>query len=174
VQGGATELLARHAQLLTAKRLTAKRLTAKRLTAKRLTAACVRSAVPDNPRASRGFAVAPCAPPIFPLASTTHAEGDLRTSEQTIMSKVFISIGLSLDGYMAPDWMTMENPGYKNWGAKWGTTMSWILNQQYFRENLQLGAGGETGPVNDLVRSTTERSGADIMGKRMFDQGEIA
>ncbi len=34
------------------------------------------------------------------------------------MSKVFVNIGLSLDGYMAPEGMTMENPGYKNWGAK--------------------------------------------------------
>ena len=50
--------------------------------------------------------------------------------------------------------------------------MAWILNQQYFRENLKLGPGGETGPVNDLLRSTTERIGANIMGKRMFDQGE--
>ena len=93
------------------------------------------------------------------------------------MSKVFVNIGLSLDGYMAPEGMTMENwdkPEYKNWGAKWGALMAWILNQQYFRENLKLGPGGETGPVNDLLRSTTERIGANIMGKRMFDQGERA
>lgn len=90
------------------------------------------------------------------------------------MSKVFVNIGLSLDGYMAPEGMTMENPGYKNWGAKWGALMAWLLNQQYMRENLKLGPGGETGPVNDLVRSTTERIGANIMGKRMFDQGERA
>ena len=93
------------------------------------------------------------------------------------MSKVFVSIGLSLDGYMAPDGMTLENwdnPGYKNWGAKWGALMGWLLNQQYFRENLQFKTGGETGPVNDLVRSTAERMGANILGKRMFDQGEIA
>jgi len=90
------------------------------------------------------------------------------------MSKVFVNIGLSLDGYMAPEGMTMENWEYKNWGAKWGALMAWILNQQYFRENLKLGPGGETGPVNDLVRSTTERIGANIMGKRMFDQGERA
>ena len=89
------------------------------------------------------------------------------------MSKVFVNIGLSLDGYMAPEGMTMQNPGYKNWGAKWGALMSWLVNQQYFRENLKFGPGGETGPVNDLVRSTTERIGANIMGKRMFDQGEI-
>lgn len=88
------------------------------------------------------------------------------------MGKVFVNIAMSLDGYMAPDGMTMENPAYKNWGAKWGALMAWLINQQYFRENLKFGPGGETGPVNDLVRSTTERIGANIMGKRMFDQGE--
>ena len=90
------------------------------------------------------------------------------------MTRVFVNIGLSLDGYMAPEGMTMDDPGYKGWGAKWGAMMAWILKQQYFRENLQLGSGGETGPVNDLLRSTTERIGANIMGKRMFDQGEVA
>ncbi len=93
------------------------------------------------------------------------------------MPKVFVNIGLSLDGYMAPDGMTIENwdrPEYKDWGAKWGALMAWILNQQYFRENLKLGPGGETGPVNELLRSTTERIGANIMGKRMFEQGEAS
>ena len=90
------------------------------------------------------------------------------------MSKVFVNVGLSLDGYLAPEGMTMNNPGYKNWGAKWGALMAWLMNQQYMRANLKLGPGGETGAVNDLVRSTTERIGANIMGKRMFDQGERA
>ena len=90
------------------------------------------------------------------------------------MSKVFVNIGLSLDGYMAPEGMTMDNPEYKNWGTKWGALMAWLLKQQYFRENLQLGSGGEIGPVNDLVRRTAERIGANIMGKRMFEQGEVA
>lgn len=91
------------------------------------------------------------------------------------MSKVFVNIGLSLDGYMAPEGMTLEHwsePEYKGWGAKWGSLMAWALKQQYIRENLKLGPGGETGPVNDLLRRTTERIGANIMGKRMFDQGE--
>jgi hypothetical protein len=64
-----------------------------------------------------------------------------------VLSKVFVNIGLSLDGYMAPEGMTMGKPEYKNWGAKWGAMMAWIVNQQYFRENLKLGPGGETGPV---------------------------
>src|SRR5690348_13611206 len=93
------------------------------------------------------------------------------------MSKVFVNIGLSLDGCMAPEGMTLEHwntPEYRNWGAKWGALMGWILRQQYFRENLKFGSGGETGPVNDMVRHTMERTGANIMGKRMFDQGEIS
>lgn len=91
------------------------------------------------------------------------------------MSKVFVNIGLSLDGYMAPEGMAVERwdtPEYKSWGAKWGALMGWILKQQYFRENLKFGPGGETGPVNDMLRHTMERAGASIMGKRMFDQGE--
>ncbi|HEU4928781.1 MAG TPA: hypothetical protein VFU38_03050 [Candidatus Krumholzibacteria bacterium] len=43
------------------------------------------------------------------------------------MTKVFVNIGLSLDGYMAPEGMTIENwekPEYKNWGAKWGELMA--------------------------------------------------
>ena len=90
------------------------------------------------------------------------------------MSTVFVNIGLSLDGYMAPEGMTMSKPEHKNWGAKWGALMAWILNQQYFREKLKFGPGGETGPVNDMVRQTFERTGANIMGKRMFDQGEVS
>lgn len=91
------------------------------------------------------------------------------------MGKVFVNIGLSLDGYMAPEGMTMEHwdePEYKNWGAKWGALMAWALNQQYLREKLKFGPGGETGPVNEMVRHTFERTGAHIMGKRMFEGGE--
>jgi dihydrofolate reductase len=93
------------------------------------------------------------------------------------MSKVFANIALSLDGYMAPEGMTLDNwtnPGYKNWGAQWGALMRWLIGTQYFRENLKFGPGGDTGPVNDMVRKTTERIGANIMGKRMFEQGEAS
>ncbi|MCX8006162.1 MAG: dihydrofolate reductase family protein [Burkholderiaceae bacterium] len=91
------------------------------------------------------------------------------------MGKVFVNIALSLDGFLAPEGMTLEHfhdPAYQNWGAKWGALMAWALNQRYLREKLRLGAGGETGAVNDLLRHTFERTGAHIMGKRMFDGGE--
>ena len=93
------------------------------------------------------------------------------------MSKVFVNIALSLDGYTSPEGMTIEHwetPEYKNWGAQWGALMAWLINQQSFREHLKFGPGGETGPVNDLVRQTMERIGANIMGKRMFEQGEVS
>lgn len=94
------------------------------------------------------------------------------------MAKVFVNIGITLDGYMAPEGMTLEHwktPEYKSWGAKWGALMGWILQTQYFREHLaKFGPGGETGPVNDMLRKTMERSGASIMGKRMFEQGEAS
>ena len=89
------------------------------------------------------------------------------------MSKVFVNIALSLDGYMVPEGMTLENwDKPEKWGAKWGALMGWIINLEYFRQNLKLGAGGETGPVNDMLKNTTERIGANIMGKRMFEMGE--
>ena len=91
------------------------------------------------------------------------------------MTKVFVNIGLSLDGYMTPDGMTLEHwehPEYKNWGAKWGALMAWLLKQQAFRDNVNWGPGGETGPVNDMVRQTMKRIGANIMGKGMFAAGE--
>ncbi|MBK8725999.1 MAG: dihydrofolate reductase family protein [Holophagaceae bacterium] len=93
------------------------------------------------------------------------------------MTKVFVNIGLSLDGYLAPEGMTLEHwaePGYKDWGAKWGGLMAWLISQQVMREKLKFGPGGETGPVNDMVRRTFERIGANIMGKRMFEQGEAS
>src|SRR5688500_17112466 len=96
---------------------------------------------------------------------------------RSVMSRIFVNIGLSLDGYMAPEGMSLEHwntPGHKSWAAKWGALMGWILKQQYLRDRLKFGPGGETGAVNDMVRHTLERSGASIMGKRMFEQGEVS
>jgi dihydrofolate reductase len=131
---------------------------------------------PTSAGASSEFRVIPTPTSVrFALSLARAFDRQRRPRERTIMSKVFINIALSLDGYMAPEGMSIENwdnPQYKNWAAKWGALMAWLINLQYFRENLKFGPGGETGPINDMVRSTTERIGANIMGKRMFDQGE--
>ncbi len=92
------------------------------------------------------------------------------------MGKVFVNIAMSLDGYMAPEGMSLEHwndPGYKNWAAKWGSLMSWFMPLKAFREHLKIGQDGETGQVDDMARATMERIGANVMGMRMFEGGEI-
>src|SRR3977135_3667303 len=80
--------------------------------------------------------------------------------------KVFFSVSMSLDGFIAPE--SSEDL----MGQQWMELQQWIFPQRYFRERLKLGEGGEEGRDNDIVRETFERTGASVMGKRMFDAGE--
>ena len=60
------------------------------------------------------------------------------------MSTDLVNIGLSLDGYMLAEGMRIENwdrPEYKDWGAKWGALMSWILNRQLLSRTSSSGRG---------------------------------
>jgi len=82
--------------------------------------------------------------------------------------KVFFSVSMSLDGFIAP-----QSLG-ELMGRQWMELQAWIFPQRFFRENLKLGQGGEEGRDNDIVRETYERTGASVMGKRMFDGGERA
>jgi dihydrofolate reductase len=82
--------------------------------------------------------------------------------------KVFFSVSMSLDGFIAPE--SLEDL----MGQQWMELQQWIFPQRFFRENLKLGEGGEEGRDNDIVRETFERTGASVMGKRMFDAGEQA
>ena len=79
--------------------------------------------------------------------------------------KVFFSVSMSLDGFIAPE----GRMGDPDWTAQWMELQQWIFPQRFFRENLKLGEGGEEGRDNDIVRETFERTGASVMGKRMFD-----
>lgn len=91
------------------------------------------------------------------------------------MSKVFFSVGMTLDGFIAPEGMDMAHanePGYKDWLSLWSDLQKWQFQQQFFRQNLKLGEGGETGRENSLLEATFKRTGASIMGKRMFEGGE--
>src|SRR5438067_1694016 len=87
--------------------------------------------------------------------------------------KVFFSVTMSLDGFIAPE-ERMDDPDVQRWMAQWMELQQWIFPQRFFRENLKLGEGGEEGRDNDIVRETFERTGASVMGKRMFDLGEQA
>src|SRR4029450_4766089 len=110
--------------------------------------------------------------------------------------KVFFSVTMSLDGFIAPEsledlmgqqWMALQEwvftprviranldslAGLR--GQQWMELQQWIFPQRFIRENLKLGEGGEEGRDNDIVRETFERTGASVMGKRMFDAGEQA
>jgi dihydrofolate reductase len=90
--------------------------------------------------------------------------------------KVFVHVSMSLDGYIAPEGMVehFDDPEYKDWQNKWMSLQAWMLTSKFFRVNLALGEGGETGTDNDLAEATFKRTGVSIMGKRMFDQGEQA
>jgi dihydrofolate reductase len=81
--------------------------------------------------------------------------------------KVFFSVSMSLDGFIAPE--SLEDL----MGQQWMELQQWIFPQRFIRENLKLGEGGEEGRDNDIVRETFERTGASVMGRRMFDAGEV-
>lgn len=91
------------------------------------------------------------------------------------MSKLFFSVSMSLDGYIAPEGMDMEHandPTYNDWLEQWMALQNWAFQQRFFRENLNLGDGGETGEDNRIMEETFNRTGVSIMGKTMFDGGE--
>jgi dihydrofolate reductase len=87
-------------------------------------------------------------------------------------SKVFFSITLSLDGYLAPE-QRFDDVGDKRYFAQWFKLQEYVLEQKFFRDNLKFGGpGGLTGEDNRILEQTFARTGATILGKRMFDGGE--
>src|ERR1700677_1048951 len=87
--------------------------------------------------------------------------------------RVFFSVTMPLDGFIAPQGR-MDDPDGQRWMAQWMELQQWIFSQRFFRESLKLGEGGEEGRDNDIVRETFERTGASVMGRRMFGLGEHA
>lgn len=79
---------------------------------------------------------------------------------------VFFSVSMSLDGFMAPGSVG------ELMGRQWMELQGWVFPTRFFRENLGLGPGGEEGRDDDVVRATFARTGASVMGRRMFDAGE--
>src|SRR5215208_1219411 len=97
--------------------------------------------------------------------------------------KVFFSVSMSLDGFIAPSEgknaglrgdVVSHDPEQQLWLARWIHLQQWVFPQRFFRENIGFGEGGEEGRDNDILRETFERTGASVMGKRMFDLGEQA
>jgi len=97
--------------------------------------------------------------------------------------KVFFSVTMSLDGFMAPEAVPagdvfapakQADPNVRRWMRKWSELQAWVFPLRWFRETHNFGEGGEEGIDNDIARATSGRSGASIMGKRMFDLGEAS
>jgi dihydrofolate reductase len=85
------------------------------------------------------------------------------------VSKVFVDVGMSLDGFIAGPNGGPDNP----MGGASPRIHGWIFPLATFHERLGW-PGGATGPDDDLVKEVFARSGANIMGRRMFDEGEVA
>jgi dihydrofolate reductase len=91
------------------------------------------------------------------------------------MGNVFFSVGMSLDGFIAPEGMDLahaDDPSFNDWLSQWTELQNWVSQQRFFRENLKLGEGGETGQNNRILEETFNCTGVSIMGKRMFEGGE--
>jgi len=87
------------------------------------------------------------------------------------MTKVFFSVTMSLDGFIAPE-SRGDDVGDQRWLSQWTELQKYVFEQKFVRDTLKLGEGGQTGDDNRILEETFRRTGANIMGKRMFDGGE--
>jgi dihydrofolate reductase len=83
------------------------------------------------------------------------------------MAKLFLDISTSLDGFVAGPNATLEDP----LGVGGERLHDWIVGLASWREQHGL-EGGETGPDADVMAEGIERTGAVVMGRRMFSGGE--
>ena len=82
------------------------------------------------------------------------------------MTRFFVDISMSLDGFVAGPDITLEEPL-----GKGGEGLhDWVVRLAGWREQHGL-EGGETGPDDELVRAIPPRLGAVIMGRKMFSGG---
>ena len=86
------------------------------------------------------------------------------------MSKIIFDSAISLDGFFAGDNRSPENP----MGGVSGLIHAWMFNQKAFWQYLGLEGGKEDGEDGKYIRETIDRTGAFIMGKRMFEEGEAS
>jgi dihydrofolate reductase len=82
------------------------------------------------------------------------------------MTRVFADITMSLDGFVAGPEPTLEDP----LGAGGMQLHEWAFRLAAWRAPHGL-EGGEVGPESPLVEENQERSGAVVMGRKMFSGG---
>lgn len=85
------------------------------------------------------------------------------------MSKIIFDCGISLDGFFAGDNRSPANP----MGGVSGKIHSWMFKQKAFWKHINMEGGEEYGADSTLIDEVFARTGAYIMGKRMFEEGEV-
>jgi dihydrofolate reductase len=83
------------------------------------------------------------------------------------MAKLKLDISMSLDGFVAGPDITLENP----LGEGGELLHEWVVGLASWRE-LHGKSGGERNADDDLMRESSEKNGAVLMGRRMFSGGE--
>ena len=84
------------------------------------------------------------------------------------MSKVIVDMGMSLDGFIAG-----PNAGPQNALGDGGHRIHrWVYDLESWRERQSL-TGSQTNRDDEVVKEATARIGAYVMGRRMFDEGEV-
>jgi dihydrofolate reductase len=85
------------------------------------------------------------------------------------MSKIIFDSGISLDGFFAGDNRGPANPIGTNGPA----IHNWMYKQKAFWKINNMEGGEEYGADSKLIDDIFARAGAYIMGKRMFEEGEV-
>ena len=78
----------------------------------------------------------------------------------------FLNISMSLDGFVAGLNQTLEQP----LGEGGEELHEWAVNTEEWRRQHGL-EGGESGVDGELIRAAHDRTGAFVMGRRMFSGG---
>jgi dihydrofolate reductase len=88
--------------------------------------------------------------------------------KEKVMSKVVVDVGMSLDGFVAG-----PNGGPQNALGDGGDEIHrWVYDLESWRERQNL-AGGQSSPDAEVVDESFANVGAHVMGRRMFDEGEV-
>lgn len=85
------------------------------------------------------------------------------------MSKIIFDCGISLDGYFAGENRSPQNP----MGGVSGKLHQWMFKQKAFWKHIKMQGGEEYGEDSKLIDQVFDRTGSYIMGKRMFEEGEV-
>jgi dihydrofolate reductase len=84
------------------------------------------------------------------------------------MGKVHVDMSMSLDGFVAG-----PNAGPHNALGDGGHRIQqWLYDVESWRERQTL-EGGQTNQDDEVYKETSSRTGAYVMGRRMFDEGEV-